>query len=49
MEWVCDVAATYLGLRLAAAERHTGVGLIHPALVLLPVVNGYREVRRSGQ
>lgn len=27
-EWACDVAATYLTLRLEAAERHTGVKLI---------------------
>jgi hypothetical protein len=24
-EWACDVVATYLTLRLEAAERHTGV------------------------
>jgi hypothetical protein len=36
-EWACDVAATYLTLRLEAAQRHTGVALIAPALPLLPV------------
>jgi hypothetical protein len=34
----CDVAATYLTLRLEAAERHTGVGLIDPTVALLPPV-----------
>jgi hypothetical protein len=34
-EWACDVAATYLTLRLEAAERHTGVQLLDPALPLL--------------
>jgi hypothetical protein len=37
-EWACDVVATYLTLRLEAAERHTGVGLIDPAVALLPPV-----------
>lgn len=37
-EWACDVAATYLTLRLEAAERHTGVRLIDPALPPLPLV-----------
>jgi len=37
-EWACDVAATYLTLRLEVAERHTGVGLIDPALPSLPRV-----------
>lgn len=31
-EGACDVAATYLTLRLETAQRHTGVGLIDPAL-----------------
>lgn len=31
-DWACDVAATYLTLRLEAAERHTGVRLLDPAL-----------------
>jgi hypothetical protein len=31
-EWACDVAATYLTLRLEAAQRHTGARLIDPAL-----------------
>ncbi|HEX4393519.1 MAG TPA: hypothetical protein VH084_18530 [Mycobacterium sp.] len=30
-EWASDVAATYLTLRLEAAQRHTGVRLIDPA------------------
>jgi hypothetical protein len=37
-EWACDVAAIYLTLRLEQAERHCGVGLIDPALPLLPPV-----------
>ncbi|HWR49173.1 MAG TPA: hypothetical protein VN327_16425 [Pseudonocardiaceae bacterium] len=37
-EWACDVAATYLTLRLDAAQRHTGVELIDPAFPLLPPV-----------
>jgi hypothetical protein len=37
-EWACDVAATYLTLRLEAVERHTGVGLFDPAVALLPPV-----------
>jgi hypothetical protein len=37
-EWASDVAATYLTLRLEAAQRHTGVRLIDPALPrLVPV------------
>ena len=31
-EWPCDVATTYLTLRLEAAQRHIGVRLIDPAL-----------------
>jgi hypothetical protein len=37
-EWASDVAATYLTLRLEAAQWHTGVRLIDPALPrLVPV------------
>jgi hypothetical protein len=37
-EWACDVAATYLALRLKAAQRYTGMRLIDPALPrLVPV------------
>jgi hypothetical protein len=37
-EWAGDVAATYLTLRLEAAERRTGVRLLEPALPRLPAV-----------
>jgi hypothetical protein len=37
-EWAHDVAATYLTLRLEAAERHIGVRLIDPNLPQLPRV-----------
>src|SRR5882757_880402 len=37
-DWACDVAATYVTLRLEAVERHTGVRLVDPALPLLPRV-----------
>jgi hypothetical protein len=37
-DWASDVAATYLTLRLEAAQRFTGVPLIDPALPqLVPV------------
>jgi hypothetical protein len=42
-EWACDVAATYLTLRLGQDERHTGVGLIDPALPFLPPVSWYER------
>ena len=37
-EWAHDVTATYLTLRLEAAERHTGVRLLDPNLPQLPRV-----------
>jgi hypothetical protein len=37
-QWAHDVAATYVTLRLEAAERHTGVRLIDPNLPQLPRV-----------
>jgi hypothetical protein len=37
-EWACDVAATYLTLRLEEAQRHSGVELLAPDLPLLPPV-----------
>jgi hypothetical protein len=46
-EWACDVAATYLTLRLEEAERHSGVQLIDPALPLLPPV-AWHERRDPG-
>ena len=46
-EWACDVAATYLTLRLEQAERYSGVGLIDPALPLLPPV-AWHERRDPG-
>jgi len=46
-QWACDVAATYLTLRLEQAERHSGVQLIDPALPLLPPV-AWHERRDPG-
>ena len=37
-DWACDVAVTYLTLRLEAVQRHAGVRLVDPALPLLPPV-----------
>lgn len=37
-DWACDVAATYLTLRLEAAERHIGLRLLDPGLPQLPAV-----------
>jgi hypothetical protein len=42
-EWACDVAATYLTLRLEEAERHSGVELIDPDLPLLPPVAWHKR------
>jgi hypothetical protein len=46
-EWAHDVAATYLTLRLEAAERHIGVRLIDPDLPQLPRV-AWHERRDPG-
>lgn len=46
-EWACDVAATYLTLRLEEAERHSGVRLLDPTLPLLPPV-AWHERRDPG-
>lgn len=46
-EWACDVAATYLTLRLEQAQRHSGVELIDPDLPLLPQV-AWHERRDPG-
>jgi hypothetical protein len=46
-DWACDIAATYLTLRLEEAERHSGVELIAPDLPLLPPV-AWHERRDPG-
>ncbi len=46
-EWACDVAATYLTLRLEVAERHSGVKLLDPSLPPLPPV-AWHERRDPG-
>jgi hypothetical protein len=48
-EWACDVAATYLTLRLEDAERHTGVALIDPAVPLLPPVAWHERTDPGAQ
>jgi hypothetical protein len=37
-DWACDVASTYVTLRLEAVQRHAGVRLVDPTLPPLPPV-----------
>lgn len=46
-QWAVDVGATYLTLRLEAADRHTGVRLLAPDLPRLPRV-AWHERHDSG-
>lgn len=48
-EWAHDVVATYLTLRLEAAERHTGARLIDPTLPPLPPVDWHERYDPGAQ